>query len=402
MSDLRGTALIAHGGGPTAVINASLAGAIEQCRREPQITNLLGARFGVRGLLSDDLIDLNALDEDTVDALRITPGSALGSSRLEIRDEGFEQLFRLFERHNVRFFFYTGGNGSMETAMQIHRLAVERGYELSVIGIPKTIDNDLSVTDHSPGHASCARFFAHAVRDIGEDNRSLPSPVCVVESLGRNAGWVAASTALARHYEDDAPHLIYFPERPVNEDTLMAQVEAVYRRLGRVVLVACEGQMNDRGEPFGADVDRADSPVHRLPSNLGHSLARLISARTGLRARAEKPGLLGRSCALLVSEVDRAEAFVCGRSAVRAAVQGNSGYMVAIRRDSDHPYRSSTFLVPLEQVARRERLFPQEWITADGCDVKPAYLDYIRPLVGEVRPHVRIASRSVEGSRTAR
>ncbi|MFL6447138.1 MAG: diphosphate--fructose-6-phosphate 1-phosphotransferase [Bryobacteraceae bacterium] len=389
MPELRGAAVVSHGGGPTTVLNASLAGVISEARSMPVITKLWGARAGMRGLLDDDLIDIGEIASNELEQLRLSPGSAIGSSRMKPPPDGFEQLLNLFERRGVRYFYYTGGNGSMETALQLHAYSLERGYELRVIGIPKTIDNDLNGTDHSPGHASAARFFAHAARDVGADNAALPPPVGILEVLGRNAGWIVAATALARSREDDAPHLIYFPERPVSEDALLADIERVYRRRGRVLLAVCEGQLNDRGEPFGAEVDRAQSSVHRLASNLGHTLARLVTTRTGLRARAEKPGLLGRSCCELASEVDRLESFECGRTAVRASVHGESGVMVGIRRVSNQPYRAEYEVVPLATAARRERLFPAEWIAREGTDVLPDYFQYIRPLVGEVKPHFR-------------
>ena len=389
MADLCGAAIVAHGGGPTTVLNASLAGVISEAQRTPLITNLWGAHGGIRGLLEDDLLDLSHVGSNDVERLRLAPGSAIGSSRMKLPSDGLEQTLALFERRGIRYFYYTGGNGSMETALQLHNHSLERGYELRVVGIPKTIDNDLQGTDHSPGHASAARFFAHAARDIGADNAALPPPVEILEVLGRNAGWIVAATALARCNGEDAPHLIYFPERPVSEDALLSDIERVYRQRGHVLVAVCEGQLNDRGEPFGADVDRAQSSVHRLASNLGHTLARLVTERTGLRARAEKPGLLGRSCFELASEVDRTESFECGRMAVRASLEGASGVMVAICRVSDQPYRVEYELIPLATAARRERLFPTEWITPDGNDVLPDYFNYIRPLVGEVAPHFR-------------
>ena len=378
-----GAVVVAHGGGPTAVLNASLAGVIEEARI--QSLAIVGARHGVEGLIRQEFLDLTDAD---LASLRCAPGSAIGSSRKELAD--VDAVLDTFAKRDVRLFIYTGGNGSMETALRVHRAAQDRKYELQVIGVPKTIDNDLSGTDHAPGHASAARFFAHAVRDIGEDNYSLPPPVCVLECLGRNAGWIAASTALARNHEDEAPHIICLPEHPVNEDQLMAAIETVYRRLGRVVVVACEGQTNDKGQPFGADVDKANSAVHRLASNLGYSLAKLITVRTGLRARAEKPGLFGRSCALLASDVDREESYECGRAAIRAAVSGLSGVMISLQRESNEPYRATTTTVPLECVARRERLFPTEWVASGGLDVRPEYLPYIKPLAGPVKPHYRI------------
>src|SRR3954451_15516893 len=337
MPDLPGAAIVAHGGGPTSVLNASLAGVISEVQGTPHIKKLWGARAGMRGLLEDDLIDIGEIGPDDLQRLRLSTGSAIGSSRMKLPAQGFELLLQLFEKRGVRYFYYTGGNGSMETALQLHAYSLEHGYELRVVGIPKTIDNDLHGTDHSPGHASAARFFAHAARDIGADNAALPPPVGILEVLGRNAGWIVAATALARCNEEGAPHLIYFPERPVSVDALLSDIERVYRQRGRVLVAVCEGQLNDRGEPFGAEVDRAQSSVHRLASNLGHTLARLVTKRTGLRARAEKPGLLGRSCFELASEVDRLESFECGRSAVRASLVGASGVMVAIRRLPDQP-----------------------------------------------------------------
>lgn len=383
-------AIVAHGGGPTSVINASLAGLIEGCRAHSRFQNLYGARFGLRGLLEEDLTELLARDEGLVHAIGASPGSALGSSRLKLSEEDYGRILALFDRKGIHCFFYTGGNGSMDTALRFSRMARDSGYDLQVIGIPKTIDNDLSVTDHTPGYPSTAHFFAIAARDVGEDNRSLPSPVCVLEVLGRNAGWVVGATALARKHEDDAPHLIYFPERPVSLDQIAVDVDRVYRRLGRVVIAVCEGQLDERGNPFGADVDRSESSVHRLASNLGHTLARLLSAKLGIRARAEKPGLFGRCCGPLASEIDRREAFECGRTAAIAAIQGQSEGMVAIRRDSNVPYRSSTFLTPLENVARIERLMPQDWISAEANDVTQAFIDYVLPLIPKVESYPRL------------
>jgi ATP-dependent phosphofructokinase / diphosphate-dependent phosphofructokinase len=382
-------ALIAHGGGPTSVINASLAGLIEESRARGTFANLYGARFGVRGILEQDLTELLGQDQNLLRAISQTPGSALGSSRFKLSEEDYSRILEIFKKKDIRCFFYTGGNGSMETALQVSLRAKAAGYDIQVIGIPKTIDNDLCITDHTPGYVSTAHFFAIAAREIGEDNRSLPPPISVLEVLGRNAGWVVAATALARSHEDDAPHLIYVPERPVSLDQIAGDVDRVYRRLGRVVIAVCEGQLDETGAAFGADVDRAASAVHRLASNLGHTLARLISAKLGRRARAEKPGLLGRCCGPLASELDRQEAEECGRSAARAAAKGASGMMVAIRRDSQVPYRSSTFLTPLETVARTERLLPREWINEAGNDVSTEFLEYASPLIPQIKSYAR-------------
>jgi 6-phosphofructokinase 1 len=383
-------ALIAHGGGPTSVINGSLAGLIEECSESGRFGALYGARFGVQGMLEENLLELLDQDPNLIQAIGHAPGSALGSSRRKLTEADYDALLDLFRRRDIHCFFYTGGNGSMGTALSVERHARAAGYELQVIGIPKTLDNDLAVTDHTPGYASTAHFFALAARDVGEDNRSLPSPVCILEVLGRNAGWVVGATSFARTHPDDAPHLIYFPERPVSLDRIASDVERVYRRLGRVVIAVCEGQLDETGAPFGAAVDRADNAVYRLASNLGHTLARLITEKTGLRARSEKPGLFGRCCGPFATDLDRREAWECGRAAARAATEGRSGEMVAIRRDSDAPYHSSTFLTPLESVARHERVLPNDWISPDGSDVNPGFIKYARPLVPEISAYPRL------------
>lgn len=387
---MSGAAVVAHGGGPTPVLNASLAGVIAEARRHATITGLFGAEFGLTGLIANRFFDLGALPLEHVEAIRIAPGSVLGSSRRALSSVDDEQIFETFRKRNVRYFFYTGGNGSMDTAMRFDNLARASGYELHVIGIPKTIDNDLEGTDHTPGHGSCARFFAHAVRDIGSDNCALPSPVCVVETLGRNVGWVVAGTAHARRREDDPPHLIYFPECGISAEQLCADVEAVYRRLGRCVVAVCEGQTDERGGWFGADLITAPGARDALPANMGHLLATFIWAKTGLRARAEKPGLLGRSCQALASEVDRDESFQCGKAAVEAAVNGETGKMVSIVRAPGDRYHAEFSLVPLETVARRERKFPSEWMNEARNDVSSAYVEWSRPLVGELDAHFRL------------
>jgi len=373
---MRPRAAVAHGGGPTAVLNASLAGVIDGCRH--RMGALLGARFGLGGLLSGDVTDLLRLPQSAVDAAAREPGSAIGSSRRAFDEAGYNLLLDALRRHRIDILFYTGGNGSMDTAREIAARARAARYDLQVIGIPKTIDNDLLVTHRTPGYASTAYFFACAARDIGMDNRSLPSPVCVLETLGRNSGWITAATSLARREPDAAPHLIYLPERRIALDRIAADVERIYRRLGRVVIAVCEGQRDDHGQPFGAEVDRAGSAVHALASNLGHTLARRITQMTGLRARAEKPGLLGRSCGPFTRESDRRDAYECGLAAARAALAGETDVMVALHATA------GTFLTPLSSVARAERTLPLDWIAPDGNDVLSAFREYAAPLIGEV------------------
>lgn len=390
MESLRGAAMVAHGGGPTPVLNASLAGVIAECRSHQAITGLYGARFGVAGLLTEDFVDLSTCNEETIEAIRVAPGSAIGSSRHNIGAADYERMLDVLKGRSIRYLFYTGGNGSMDTAMRIAQFARERNYDLRVIGIPKTIDNDLVETDHTPGYASCGRFFAHAARDIGADNRALPPPIEILEVLGRNVGWVVAATALARHREDDPPHLIYFPECGVSADRLCTDIEGVYRRFGRCMVAVCEGQTDEQGGWFGAELVTLPGARDPLPANMGQVLAKLVWSRTGLRTRAEKPGLLGRSCAALVSNVDRTDAWNCGAAAVRAAIEGRSGEMVAIRRLAGAAYESETFLTPLDRVARKERQFPREWMNEARNGVTQEFIEWARPLIGEVRPHIRL------------
>jgi len=383
-----GVAVVAHGGGPTSVINASLAGVIEQARAEG-ISSLLGARNGIAGVLEDRFLDLFAQSPERVEAIAATPSSALGTSRMSVADADYERIIDVFRRRGVRWFFYNGGNGSMYLASQVARAAQAAGYELCVAGIPKTIDNDIAGTDHTPGYGSCARFFAHAVRDIGADLRALAGRVTFVETLGRNAGWIVAATALARHREDDAPHLVYLPERRVSADEICADVERVFRRFGFAVIAVCEGLTNERGEPFGADMLPPDGFKRQLAGNLAHTLSRIVGNRTGLKTRSEKPGLFGRSCGGYVSEVDRAEARMCGRAAVAAAAAGESGKMVTLVREPGAEYRCATGLAALEEAAYAERTFPSEWIAPEGADVMPEFLEWVRPLAGTITPLAR-------------
>ncbi|HXE06215.1 MAG TPA: diphosphate--fructose-6-phosphate 1-phosphotransferase [Bryobacteraceae bacterium] len=383
----RKLAVIAHGGGPTAVINASLAGVVEECRARG-IHELSGAAYGVNGILSEDFIDLLARDRAEWDRIARAPGSIIGSSRRKLEAADFERIVLILKKRCVAFLFLNGGNGTMEAAARMAEAAESVHPDLRVIGIPKTIDNDLACTDHSPGYASAARFFAYAIRDIGADNRALRG-ITVVEILGRNAGWIAAATVLARKRDDDAPHLVYLPERRLPLARLLEDVEQAHREFGHLVIAVCEGQLDENREPFGADA-RVSSRAP-LALNLAHVLSKKISSSLGLPARSEKPGLLGRSCSVLVSEVDREEARLCGRAAVRAALAGETAKMVALERATIGPYCCKTGLVPLRDVAGSERLFPESWLPTNARDDLPGFRAWAAPLVGEVEalPHLR-------------
>ena len=362
--------IVLHSGGPTPVVNASLLGVVEEARRHPRITQLLGARFGIDGILNQDFVDLLA-----VDAIPHTPSSALGTSRRYVDDETLAAILKVLRARGVEYLFFTGGNGSMGAAA---RIAESGGVR--VIGIPKTIDNDLTHTDHTPGYATAARFFACAARDIGADNRALPGQAEFIEVLGRNTGWLVAATALARRDPDDAPHLIYFPETRLPLAQLLDDVDRVYRRLGHCVVAVCEGQLDESAQPFGADV--RPSSGRPLAMNLAHRLAMLVTEKLKLRARSEKPGLLARSSAAYFSQLDWDEARLAGEAAVRAAIAGESGVMITLEREPGSFYSVRCGTAPLATVASAERAFPAEWRNAAGNDVTSAFLDYAEPLLG--------------------
>ena len=374
-----GSALVLHAGGPTAVLNASLVGAADGCR-EFGVRRLYGAVHGAAGLLAGSLAALS-YSPARWEEIACAPGSLLGTSRRNLTGADFDAVFHVFRKHDIRYVFPTGGNGTMGLALALADAARAASFELSIVAIPKTIDNDIEGTDHTPGYASAARYFAFTLRDIGADNRALPS-VTVVEILGRNAGWIAAATILARHHADDAPHLIYVPERRLPFERLAGDVERVYRKYGRAVIAVCEGQLDEHGEPFGADT-RQTGTTPPLAMNLAHVLAQRLGCAMGVKARSEKPGLAGRCCSALASEVDRAEARMCGRAAVSAAIEGKTARMVAIERLPGDKYRSRTALAEL---SGRERLLPARWQPETPEDDLAEFRRWVEPLVGRVPP----------------
>ncbi len=385
---LHGNLLVAHGGGPTAVLNASLYGLIREAARHPQVEGIYGARFGTQGLLEGDFLDLRREPAASIEALPHTPGSALGSSRRSIEPADYERILSRLRAHNVRFFFFNGGNGSMLGAARLARLAAEQGYELRVIGIPKTVDNDLVRTDHCPGYGSAARYLAVSALEVGRDNEALPFPVEIFEAMGRNAGWLAAATVLAARGPDDGPQLIYVPEIAFEPERFLRDVEQVYRRLGRVVVAVAEGIRDARGEPVfftSLESDR-DGFGRPLTGNVSVELARLVGRELRLRVRNEKPGLCARASMAHVSPVDRAETQQCAEVAVRHAVLGITGMMVTLERASDAPYRCEFGLAPLEEIGARERAMPREFMNEAGNYPSEQFLRYARPLVGPGLP----------------
>jgi ATP-dependent phosphofructokinase / diphosphate-dependent phosphofructokinase len=385
-----GNVVIAQGGGPTPVINASLSGVVRQAARELDATcNIWGARNGITGVLQDRWIDLGKVRGEQWDQLAASPGSALGSCRKMLSAEEAAKAVAILNAKDVRYFFYIGGNDSMDTAMKMNRAALDVHYEMACCGIPKTIDNDLPRTDHCPGFGSAGRFIAQSVANLGMDVRSLPTPVSVIEVMGRDAGWLVAATMLARADPDDAPHLIYVPEIPLAREKFLSDVQTVYDRLGWVVVAVSEGVRNEAGESWGAPrhENTADDFGHRLPGDVAFTLASLVISELNLRARSEKPGLLGRSSALLVSPSDRREAEEVGAFGFSWARKGNSGFMASIERQPGPAYHVTYGAVPLEEVADQTRLLPVEYVTDSRSDIRAEYRAYAEPLIGGPLEH---------------
>ena len=371
--------LVAHGGGPTAVINCSLQGVVEAARASGKVDKIYAARFGAEGILKGDLIDLTDVSAETITKLGHTPASAIGSCRRKLTDEDYPTVLETLKKFNIDCFFYNGGNDSMDTCHKVNELATREGLDLRVIGIPKTMDNDLDITDHCPGFGSAARYAALSAAELALDASGLPIHVVVLELMGRNAGWVTAASAMAKRLTD-CEVLTYLPEVPVDEGQMLADIEEGYAKGKGLLVTVSEGICGPDGKPL-ADTGIVDGFGHKIPGGTAQHVTDQIIQRLGLKSRAEKPGLLGRASIPYVSPVDRAEAYAVGRYAMNAALRDESGYMVSIEAVRTPEYSSSMALVPLAKVANVEKKFPLEWIV-DGNGIADAFFDYALPLMG--------------------
>ena len=371
--------LVAHGGGPTAVINCSLQGVVEAARASGKVDKIYAARFGAEGILKGDLIDLTDVSAETIARLGHTPASAIGSCRRKLTDEDYPTVLEALKKFNIDCFFYNGGNDSMDTCHKVNELAKREGLDLRVIGIPKTMDNDLDITDHCPGFGSAARYAALSAAELALDASGLPIHVVVLELMGRNAGWVTAASAMAKRLTD-CEVLTYLPEVPVDEGQMLADIEKGYAKGKGLLVTVSEGICGPDGKPL-ADTGIVDGFGHKIPGGTAQHVTDQIIQRLGLKSRAEKPGLLGRASIPYVSSVDRAEAYAVGRYAMNAALRDESGYMVSIEAVRTPEYSSSMALVPLAKVANVEKKFPLEWIV-DGNGIADAFFDYALPLMG--------------------
>jgi 6-phosphofructokinase len=396
MAALKGTMVIGQSGGPTAVINASLAGAVLEAKRHPEIEGIYGALDGILGVIHENMVDLGRERPEVIEGLRSTPSAILASCRYKLAAADYERILAVFRAHNVRYFLYIGGNDSMDTAHRLGRLAAEKKHRLVVMGIPKTVDNDLACTDHCPGYGSAARFTALSVRDAGRDSQAIGSvdSVKIIEIMGRNAGWLTAASALAREDPDDAPHLIYVPERPLNLARLLEDVQRAYDRRHYVVVAVCEGVKDESGNVLAEsrlpiDVDAFGQGQRGGAADV---LCQLIKSRLGLKARFDKAGTIQRVFMATASPVDVKEAALVGEMAMRHAVAGVTDRMVTLERIADDPYQCTTGLVELAKVANAERLLPDEFLSPSGNDVTAAFTAYARPLLGgPLPPYARLA-----------
>ncbi|HEY8448374.1 MAG TPA: diphosphate--fructose-6-phosphate 1-phosphotransferase [Thermomicrobiales bacterium] len=381
------TLLVGQSGGATAVINASLIGVVEAALGSGRFDRVLGMRHGIEGLLSEDFIDLGRQPKFVLERVRRTPSAALGTGRRKLSNDELGQALDLLRKHGVTALVYIGGNDSADTAHRLHQAARSAGDDLAVVSVPKTIDNDLPATDHCPGYPSLARFLANAVRDATYDTLASPQlyPVKFIDVMGRDAGWVAAACSLAfSETEADLQPLLFLPEfPPESAETMVAEIEACVRDQGWAVAVVPETLRDAAGRHLGGDepdyVDPFGHPYYPQPAV---SLARLVTERTGLRARFERPGTAARMSISLASPIDLDEAERAGRFAVACILRGESDIMTSIVRTANDPYCSEIDRVPLAEVANRVRPFPAEFIGADRRSVTDDFRRYALPLLG--------------------
>jgi ATP-dependent phosphofructokinase / diphosphate-dependent phosphofructokinase len=400
MSDLVGNLLVAQSGGPTAVINSSLAGVIQEAGRHECIEEIYGGANGILGILNEDLIDINDEKAKTIASLRYTPAAALGTCRYKVdfkkkpeqAAKDMDRLFEVFQAHNIRYFFYIGGNDSQDTSHKVHEEAVRRGYEMRVIGVPKTIDNDLPHTDNCPGYGSVIKYNSTTVIEIGLDVGSMATDdgsCCIIEVMGRSAGWIAAGTVLAKRGNPaNPPHVILLPELPFEEAKFLTKVKETIEAYRYCIVVVGEGIKDASGKEVGADKTRLDAFGHPVLAGSADKLKEIVQAKLNVKARTVLLSYAQRAAEHCASLTDSNNGFACGEAAVRAAVSGQSGLMVKIVRETqtDGAATWGTGLQPLGDIANVEHMIPRDWISEDGLLPNEKFVQYAQPLIeGEVR-----------------
>jgi len=386
----KANAVVGQSGGPTGVINASLVGVIEEAKKHPEIENLYGAVHAVAGMVKDDFIDLEKLSAKTLKVVAASPSSALGTSRDKPDKEYCAKILEVFKKRNIRYFFYIGGNDSANTAHILNGMADEMNFDVRSFHVPKTVDNDLLVTDHCPGFGTAAKFEACALMGDDLDNRALPG-VKIDVIMGRHAGFLTASSVLGKQRDDDGPHLVYVPERPVSMDKFLGDVESVYKKLGRCVVAVSEGICDADGVTWAkklaekAEVDAHGNIQLSGTGALADFLAGEVKGKLSIkRVRADTFGYLQRSFPGIQSAVDVDEARRCGREAVKLAMKHDSGSVVIRRTGNGADYAVELFRTELANVAEKTKSMPDEFINAEGNGVTGAFVEYAMPLVGEL------------------
>ena len=391
----RRNAFYAQSGGVSAVINASACGVLETARQHPEeIGKVYAGRNGIIGALTEDLIDTSIETEAAIAALKHTPGAAFGSCRFKLSSihehrAQYERLIEVFRAHDIGFFFYNGGGDSQDTAYKVSQLGAELGYPIVCVGIPKTIDNDLPITDCSPGFGSVAKYVATSLREAALDLAAMSrtsTKVFTMEVMGRHAGWTTAACALAAEHEGDAPHILLLPEVVFNQERFLAKVEEALERYDQCVIAVSEGVKGVDGEFLSAS-GLKDSFGHAQLGGVAPVITHLISTKLGCKCHWAVPDYLLRSARHIASETDLQQAYAVGRAAVEFAISGRNAVMPAIRRLSDSPYRWDIIAAPLAEVANQEKLLPPDFISADGFGITEAARRYLAPLiVGEAYP----------------
>ena len=390
MSELKGACIIGQSGGPTAVINASAYGAIRTALDSGVITNVYGAAHGIKGVLDDVLYDMSKEDPAELELLKYTPASALGSCRYKMADPDkddtdYKRILEIFKKYNVRYFFYNGGNDSMDTCNKISKYMMKVGYECRIMGIPKTIDNDLFGTDHCPGYASAAKYIATSCMEIYHDARVYDTGmITILEIMGRHAGWLTAASALATHM-GAGPDLIYLPELPFDIDRFLKDVTDVYKKNGKCIVAVSEGVQDKDGRfisEYGSDLAKStDSFGHAQLGGLASTLASIVKEKTGAKVRGIEFSLLQRCASHVASATDIEESYMAGKTAVEKAIAGITDKMVAFERVSQNPYKIEPKLIGLTDVANVEKKVPLEWINKDGNGLLLPFIDYALPLI---------------------
>ena len=388
MKELRGACIIGQSGGPTSVINASAYGVIDTALKSGAITQVLGAEHGIKGVLADRLFDMGQEDPEELRLLKYTPSSALGSCRYkiadpELDDTDYKRILEVFKKHDVRYFFYNGGNDSMDTCNKINQYMQSVGYDCRVMGVPKTIDNDLFGTDHCPGYASAAKYIATSIMEVYQDAHVYDTGmIVVVEIMGRHAGWLTAASALAGEY-GAGPDLIYLPETDFSMPDFIEDVKRIYQEKGNCIVAVSEGIHYENGDFVSeAKVAANDGFGHAQLGGLASLLAQVVKEKTGAKVRGIELSLLQRCGAHLASETDIEEAVMSGKAAVENAVNGITDKMVGFERSyEDGQYVCKTKLLPLTDVANTEKKVPIEWINAAHNGVEKPFIDYVLPLI---------------------